>query len=140
MANKPDKLVIDTNLWISFLISNSYSKLDKLIQANKVIIVFSDELLEEFLDVVSRPKLKKYFSTSDVNELLGKVDNFAEFIEVKSHTNVCSAPKDNFLLSLSEDSKADYLLTGDDDLLVLKKYKKNIDFKINRLLRKSKIA
>ncbi|MGB3946948.1 MAG: putative toxin-antitoxin system toxin component, PIN family [Bacteroidia bacterium] len=138
MANKPDKLVIDTNLWISFLISNSYSKLNKLIQANKVIIVFSDELLEEFLDVVSRPKLKKYFSTSDVNELLGKVDNFAEFIEVKSHTNVCSDPKDNFLLSLCEDSKADYLLTGDDDLLVLKKYKKTLILKLTDYLEKVK--
>ena len=54
MANKPDKLVIDTNLSISFLISNSYNRLDKHILANKVIFIFSDELLDEFLDVISQ--------------------------------------------------------------------------------------
>ena len=30
-------------------------------------------------------------------------------------------PKDNFLLNLAVDSKADFLLTGDKDLLVLGK-------------------
>ncbi|WP_281163572.1 putative toxin-antitoxin system toxin component, PIN family [Psychroflexus tropicus] len=34
---------------------------------------------------------------------------------------LCRDPKDNFLLNLLVDSKADYLITGDDDLLVLDK-------------------
>jgi predicted nucleic acid-binding protein len=32
---------------------------------------------------------------------------------------LCRDPKDNFLLNLAIDSKADYLVTGDDDLLIL---------------------
>lgn len=34
---------------------------------------------------------------------------------------MCRDEKDNFLLNLSIDSKADYLITGDKDLLVLEK-------------------
>lgn len=136
MASKPDKLVIDTNLWISFLISNSFNKLDKLIQSNKVIFVFSNELLAEFLDVTSRPKLKKYFSSTDVDNLLNTIHNCGEFVNVTSHTTVCSDPKDNFLLSLCEEAKADYLLTGDDDLLVLKKHKKTVIMKLTAYLEK----
>ena len=35
---------------------------------------------------------------------------------------ICRDKKDNFLLSLAKDSKADYLLTGDEDLLVIQKF------------------
>jgi predicted nucleic acid-binding protein len=34
-------------------------------------------------------------------------------------TNLCRDPKDNYLLSLSIDANAHYLISGDDDLLVL---------------------
>jgi len=136
MPNKVDRIVIDTNLWISFLISNTYSKLDILIQENKVKIIFSNELLYEFLDVVARPKLKKYFTTEDVNKILTSIQNHSDFIAVKSKADVCRDKKDNFLLALCEDGKADYLLTGDEDLLVLKKYKKTAILKIESYLQK----
>jgi putative PIN family toxin of toxin-antitoxin system len=138
MANKPDKLVIDTNLWISFLISNSFTKLDKLIQSQRVTFIFSDELLAEFLDVIARPKLKKYFSETDVNNLLNAINSYAEFVEVTCYSNVCSDPKDNFLLALCEEAKADYLLSGDEDLLVLKKYKKTRIMKLSEYLQNAK--
>jgi putative PIN family toxin of toxin-antitoxin system len=136
MPNKVDRVVIDTNLWISFLISNTYSKLDKLIEANKIKLIFSNELLYEFMDVVARPKLKKYFTSDDVNRILTSIQNHSDFIAVKSHIDVCRDKKDNFLLALCNDGKADYLLTGDEDLLVLKKHKKTVILKIADYLHK----
>jgi len=50
------------------------------------------------------------------------IDEFADFVTVYSTTEVCRDPKDNFLLSLSLDGRADFLLTGDKDLLVLEKF------------------
>ena len=35
---------------------------------------------------------------------------------------MCRDPKDDFLLGLAKKSSADYLVTGDKDLLDLKKY------------------
>ncbi len=117
MRNK--KIILDTNLWISFLISKKFSQIDKLIENKKIILIFSNELLEEFIDVVSRPKFKKYFSKKDIEKILEYFDQFGELVKVKSDIKICRDEKDNFLLNLSVDSKADYLITGDKDLLIL---------------------
>lgn len=48
-------------------------------------------------------------------------DQFGELVKVKSDIKICRDKKDNFLLNLSIDSKADYLVSGDNDLLILDK-------------------
>ena len=115
------RLILDTNLWISFLISSKYEKLDELLFNEKCKLLFSQELLEEFVTVAKRPKLKKYISRDELEDLLETIHEVAEFVNVTSKVSKCRDPKDNFLLSLAVDGKADYLLTGDKDLLVLKK-------------------
>lgn len=114
-------LILDTNLWISFLISSKYEKLDELLFNQKCKLLFSQELLEEFVAVAKRPKLRKYISRDELEDILETIDDVAEFVNVTSEISECRDPKDNFLLSLAVDGKADYLLTGDKDLLVLKK-------------------
>ncbi len=117
--SKSFKIVIDTNLWISFIISNKFNQLDTLLYTGKVKILFSDELLIELADAIYKPKLKKYFSSKALDELLFYFEPFIDFIEVSTEIKACRDPKDNFLLSLCNDGKADYLLTGDKDLLDL---------------------
>ena len=119
MRNK--KIILDTNLWISFLISKKFNRIDELIENKKITLIFSDELIEEFVDVVSRPKFKKYFSKRDIEKILEYFDQFGELTKVTSDLKICRDEKDNFLLSLSVDSDADYLISGDKDLLVLEK-------------------
>lgn len=116
---KTKKVILDTNLWISFLISNKFSQIDHLIENKSIILIFSTESLEEFISVVSRPKFKKYFSKNDIRKVLECFDQFGEFVEVHSDVRICRDKKDNFLLNLSIDSKADYLVSGDKDLLIL---------------------
>jgi predicted nucleic acid-binding protein len=41
-------------------------------------------------------------------------------VRVTSKLEFCRDIKDNFLLNLATDSKADYLVTGDNDLLEIK--------------------
>lgn len=119
-----EKIILDTNLWISFLISNNFSQLDQLIENKEIILIFSNELLEEFIEVVHRPKFKKYVSEEDIANLLNYFDQYGRIIEVKSNVQICRDQKDNFLLNLSIDSKAHFLITGDKDLLVLKRVQK----------------
>lgn len=116
------RVILDTNLWISFLITNNFSQLDDLLSKDKCILIFSDELLEEFLSVTKRPKFKKFFSQEIVTKLLDAIKEFTEFVEVKSQVNLCRDEKDNFLLALAKDGKVDFLITGDKDLLVLEKF------------------
>jgi len=122
MPKKVDRIIVDTNLWISFLISKNYVKLDEKIRKGIVKIVFSTASLNEFLEVTSRPKFRKYFSKTEIDSLLEYFNVYGELIDVRSKISVCRDAKDNFLLSLSADSKANYLITGDNDLLVLKQF------------------
>jgi len=121
MRNKPLRIILDTNLWISFLISKDFSKLDKILFSGKCSLVFSEELMQEFLQVAGRPKFKKYFSSDDLEAILESIEGYADFVHVTTQTTLCRDPKDNFLLSLAIDGNADYLLTGDTDLLDIKK-------------------
>jgi putative PIN family toxin of toxin-antitoxin system len=122
MPKLKDRVIIDTNLWISFLINKDYSKLDKILSERLVTLLYSQELIDEFIQVAQRPKFKKYFSTEDLQALLLSLSSRATFIEVDSTVDVCLDPKDNFLLALAKDGKASHLLTGDKDVLALKNF------------------
>jgi putative PIN family toxin of toxin-antitoxin system len=116
------RIILDTNLWISFLISDRLSKLDDLLDRNELAFLFSPELLEEFIEVAQRPKLRRYFPNHRIEVVLDLFDSFGELIEVQSYVEVCRDPKDNFLLALAKDGKADYLITGDSDLLSIQRF------------------
>ena len=117
------KIILDTNIWISFLISNNLKKLDVLINKGKIQFLFSNELLKEFIAIAKRPKFKKYFSNKDIADLLELFDTYGKLINIKSDIKKCKDSKDNFLLNLAIDGIADFLITGNHDLLVMQ----NID-------------
>ena len=119
MPGKKIRLVIDTNIWISFLIGKTLAGLSDAIINNQVKILFSVELIDELIEVLQRPKFKKYFTQNDIQEFVSLIHSKVEWIDIKTHFNECRDPKDNFLLDLSVSGNADYLITGDDDLLIL---------------------
>ncbi|MDQ3099857.1 MAG: putative toxin-antitoxin system toxin component, PIN family [Bacteroidota bacterium] len=83
----------------------------------------SNEQLAELLDVVERPRFRKYFELAEGRALVGDFTLIAERVEIPvDPPQVCRDPKDDHLLALAKTAKAHYLLTGDSDLLVLKKY------------------
>lgn len=86
------------------------------------VLVFSKELLEEFISVIKRPKFRKIFTQNDTEKLIETIQYNAEFYNVKSQVNICRDVKDNFLLSLAKDATADFLITGDKDLLEIKTF------------------
>lgn len=119
MIVNPVRIVVDTNIWISFLIGKSLVSLSSAISNNQVVILFSNELLQELVTVLERPKFQKYFSESSIEKLLSLLAEKIEMIEITSEFYECRDIKDNFLLDLSVSGNADYLITGDADLLVL---------------------
>jgi putative PIN family toxin of toxin-antitoxin system len=131
MSIKIKRIIIDTNLWISFLITNDFNKLDHFLNSDKYLVVFSDELFVEFLEVVHREKFVRYFNDLNIKILVEIINEKALFVKVFSIVNVCRDVKDNFLLSLAIDGDVDYLITGDNDLLILKHYKKTSILTIN---------
>ena len=68
MPNSKDRVIIDTNLWISFLLTKDLSKFDSIITEQKLTLLFSQELIDELVEVTQRPKFRKYFPLDEVEE------------------------------------------------------------------------
>jgi putative PIN family toxin of toxin-antitoxin system len=117
MKNKNIKVIFDTNVWISFLIGKRLSRIKQYISDGTITIITTDQLLKEIQIVTARYILKKYFPKKSVEELIELLETIAERIEIESIHFINRDPKDNFLLDLIDYSKADYLVTGDKDLL-----------------------
>jgi uncharacterized protein len=117
--NKSIKTIVDTNVWISFLIGKSLKGLHYYIDNNKISIITCNEQFQELNEVLRKSKLKKYFTVEQVDEFLELISEASESVSLKTKIEICRDPKDNYLISLAVDSNADYLITGDADLLEL---------------------
>lgn len=117
------KIIFDTNVLISFLIGKHLSKIKNYISNGRITIIITDQLLTEIKEVTSRIKLQKYFPKNSVKELLELLETIALNVKIKPTHFISRDPKDNFLLDLIDFSKADYLITGDKDLLALNPFK-----------------
>ncbi len=116
------RVVIDTNIWISFLIGKKLSALKTLISSQKIEIIISDEIIDEIEEVSARPKLNKYFPAEKVQEFINLLNILSTRHSIRCIEAVCRDPKDDFLLALVKETKADYLITGDNDLLLIEKH------------------
>ena len=115
------RVIADTNAWISrFILPTSLTgqRLKRLSADKRITLVFSQTLKEELRAVLQRPKFRKYITAENLTVFRAYLDAFPT-TPVTSAVELCRDPKDNFLLNLALDSQADYLLSGDEDLLVL---------------------
>ena len=88
-------------------------------------LLVSSRMLEEVEGVASRPYFRKYFPVEEAVEILAIVKRNGTLVKVKPpYDRICRDPKDDYLLALAKKGQADFLITGDEDLLVLKKYGK----------------
>ena len=117
------KVIFDTNIWISFLIGKRLASIKEFISNGKIQIVLTEQLITEIELVTQRPKLQKYFNQESVEELLFLIETIGKIYPIKPKHHLSRDAKDNFLLDLIDKSKADYLVTGDNDLLELSKFK-----------------
>ena len=115
------RIIIDTNLWISLLIGKRLSELHRLCCSDIVDVYICDELLEEFMRISSRNKIRKYATGERVVQTLELIK--ASCIPVSAGKCVVSSGlrdvNDLYLLALAETIPADFILTGDKDLLSL---------------------
>lgn len=118
-VNKSFKVIVDTNIWISFLIGKNLKGLQEYIDSQTVLIVTCNEQIQELTDVFKKPKIKKYFTPKQIGEFFDLLDESSVNVVIKTQIDLCRDLKDNYLLSLAIDSNADFLITGDNDLLIL---------------------
>lgn len=130
-ANKSFKVIVDTNIWISFLIGKNLKGLQEYIDSQAIIIVTCKEQIQELAEVFKKPKIKKYFTAEQIENFFELLDESSVRVDLKTKTDLCRDLKDNYLISLAIDSNADFLITGDNDLIVLNKVENTSMIKFN---------
>lgn len=133
------KLVLDTNTIVSGLLwrGNEFQLLQK-IEEGKVQLFITQEILEEISNVLNYPRLTEYIEESGltVEKLLEKIASMSTFvIGPKQNITICRDKKDNKIIECAVNSKADYIVSGDNDLLDLKEFEGIKIFKTTDILK-----
>ena len=114
------RLVIDTNILISGLMSvNSLPQQVFDYATSQAILLISDEVQSEIENVLNRPKLQKYITLERRSKFLSELSQQVERVEINQQIRACRDPKDDKFLELAVCGEANYIITGDADLLDL---------------------
>ena len=116
------RVAIDTNVLISAIIKpgNRIGLIMVRLRKGDYVLLYSEELINELTEVLARPKLKKYgLNDETIDAFIGSILAKGEAVRLLTVVDVCRDPDDNLLLSLALDGKADYIVSGDKDLLDL---------------------
>ena len=118
------KIIIDTNLWILLLIGKKLSEMRALCNSDTISVYICEELITEFIRIASHEKIRKYAPEERAKETVNLMK--LSCIEVAIRNAVVSLHlrdiNDLYLLALADIVKANYILTGDKDLLTLQSH------------------
>ncbi|SCD20787.1 putative nucleic acid-binding protein [Proteiniphilum saccharofermentans] len=120
------RIVIDTNVIVSALIQKNYPFLiiDELFFEDKIQLCVSSELIQEYFDVLSRPKFARFpHFISKAENILTEIGLKAELFEPDTKLNIISDKDDNMILELAEKCNADFIITGNTNDFTMSEYK-----------------
>jgi putative PIN family toxin of toxin-antitoxin system len=122
-----DRVVLDTNQIVSGLLMRrgAQAELLEAWRERRFLLITSPFILNEVEEVLSQPLLRqKYHLQGD------QIERFLNLLRMDSlpvpgivRPRVCRDPEDDAILGCAVEGEADYLVTGDKDLLVLKEYR-----------------
>lgn len=114
------RVVFDTNVLVSYLI-NTQSVPGRAVTAvlRNGRMLLSDATYDEFCRTIYRPKFDALVTQRERRELIDALGRIAERVDVAETIAYCRDPADDKFLDVAVSGKADCIVTGDDDLLVL---------------------
>ncbi len=119
-----NRIVIDTNVYLSrFLRPTSVPgrAVERALETD--IPLLSAVILSELRDVLTRPKFARYVDLNEAEPFLLRIIDAAQQIDGHTRIEACHDPRDNKFLELAVDGHADLILSGDQDLLVLRTFR-----------------
>lgn len=119
-SSKP-KVVIDTNVFVSgLLFDGNPGKILEAVKDKRLELVISPEIEVEILE-----KLEKFGLVNEqIKSWKQLLENTANLVIPQRNIQASRDPDDNKFLAAASEAKAEFLVTGDKDLLVLGSFKK----------------
>lgn len=115
------RIVVDTNVFISSLLTNGEARQFLNDIGKKYTLILSAEIIKEINEVIRRPKFKKDEERN--RNAIHSLIFLSTIIETESDIKIVRDPDDNMFINAAKDGHADYIVTKDNDLLELIKYK-----------------
>jgi putative PIN family toxin of toxin-antitoxin system len=117
------QFVIDTNVLVSSVLIKKSSSDAALKKARSLgSLLFSEATFQELQITLSRSKFDRYVSLQVRSEFIFRLRLTSELVEILERVDLCRDEKDNKFLEVAINGRADYLITGDNDLLVLRPF------------------
>jgi len=112
--------VYDTNVLISGTFwRGAPRQLIYLARERQVQVVTCQALLDELWSVLTRPAKTFHLSSAEADRVLGDVLTYARVVTPTRSVDICRDDKDNVVLACALAGQAEYVVTGDPDLLTL---------------------
>ena len=120
---KINHFVIDTNVIVSALLFKQSIPFQAVKIAEKGTILYSESTLTELREVLNRRKFDKYLELEERQKFLIKFVDTSRRILIQETISICRDAKDNKFLELAVNGDAQFIITGDQDLLVLNPFR-----------------
>jgi putative PIN family toxin of toxin-antitoxin system len=118
------RIVIDTNVYVSRALRSSSvpgMAMDKAwLEATTLL---SAATWAEVQAVLKRAKFAAYIRSGTLEPYLEKVQSIATFVPMLTPIRACRDPRDDKFLEVAVNGRADAIVTGDQDLLVLNPFR-----------------
>ena len=116
---KPDQLVIDTNIFVSLIISQRIDELVDFVADHDLTLYACSELLQELASTLNKPGIKKYLKQPP-EYYVSFVADLCQEVVIDKRLDRAADPDDNFLFDLAYTVKAYYIVTSERLLLNMK--------------------
>jgi putative PIN family toxin of toxin-antitoxin system len=115
------RVVLDTNVLVSGLLGGTAAEVIRRWRAGSFDLILSEEIMTEYADVLNRPRFN--LPTWVVEELLGYIRARAAWVEPRGEIEIVARdPSDAKFLDAAVIGQADWLVSGDYDLLDMEEY------------------
>ena len=119
------KVILDTSAIIGFLSSLDCSQIIKnlslQVKSKKIELITSAQTFEELLEVIKKPSLKNRISPK-TSQFIAWYKYNSRIYKIDTNTKQCRDPNDDKFLDLILASGANYLITWDEDLLLISNF------------------
>lgn len=116
---KPERVVFDANIWLSYFINNRTEEITRLILMNDLTVLSSPYLMAELEDLLKRPKFEKAAAFPNVS-YVDIHHRLTSFHITMPRFDRSPDSKDNYLFDLAIQHNATHLVTGEKRLLAMK--------------------
>lgn len=117
------RAVVDTNIFIRALIKlqGTVGPVLTHLRYGDYTLLYADLLLDELVAKLALPRIrdKYHLSDEDVQIVLSFILLHGEPVTPQRRIMACRDPKDDIVLEVAVTGRADFIVTGDNDLLVL---------------------